>query len=308
MKEYSGVGDIKEPLKNTVVTIGNFDGLHRGHQELFRLIKKKAADLNAATMAITFNPHPLKCIDPENHPPIITLHEQKKELIEKKGIDYLLTIPFSKEFANLTAIEFIEDILIKKLDVKAVAVGKDYMFGKKRQGNVALLKKYGEKFGFEVILPDWIKIEKERISSTLIRKAVQNGEMGKARSMLGRFYQIKGTIVHGRHRGNKIGFPTANLQLIDELCPKMGVYAVTAELDSKFFQGVANIGYSPTFEDHLFTIEVHLLGFEGDIYGETLKVNFIKRLRGEKKFNNIDELSSQIAMDVDYAKAIIEKL
>ncbi|MGM0417448.1 MAG: bifunctional riboflavin kinase/FAD synthetase [Thermodesulfobacteriota bacterium] len=304
MTEYIGLEEIKKPLENRIVTIGNFDGVHKGHQELMRLAVEKGKKTGFKTIAVTFDPHPIKFIKPEKHPPIITLREQKTELIKKTGIDEVLTIEFSKDFANLTAIEFIEDILVKKLGTKAVVVGNDYMFGKNRKGNIDLLKEYGKKYGFEVIIPEWITLGTKRISSTLIREAVENGDLESARTMLGRDYQIRGTVVHGRNRGNKIGFPTANLDLIDELCPKMGVYAVIPEIDGQKYHGVANIGYSPTFDDHKFTVEVHFLDFTEDLYAKQIKVNFIERLRGEKKFSGIEELSEQIAKDVEKAKNI----
>jgi riboflavin kinase/FMN adenylyltransferase len=308
MTDYIGLEDIKKPLENRIVTIGNFDGVHKGHQELMRLAVEKGKKTGYKTLAVTFDPHPIKFIKPEKHPPIITLREQKAELIKNTGIDEVLTIEFSKDFANLTASEFIENILVKKLGVKAVIVGNDYMFGKNRKGDTELLKKYGEKYGYEVIIPEWITLGTKRISSTLIREAVETGDLESARSMLGRDYQIRGKVVHGRNRGNKLGFPTANLDLLDELCPAMGVYAVVPEIDGKKYQGVANIGYSPTFDDHKFTVEVHFLDFTEDLYGKKIKVNFIERLRGEKKFSGIEELSDQITKDVKNARQILGKI
>ncbi len=308
MTEYSGLENIEKPLENTIITIGNFDGVHKGHQELLGLAIKKAYETGCTPIACTFDPHPVKYMNPENHPPVITPHEQKKELIKKYGIQNILTIKFSEKFANISAHDFIEGILSNKLGARYVVVGRDFKFGKNRTGNIETLREYGKKYGFELILPDWIKFDDQRISSTLIRQAVSQGEMEKARSMLGRYYQIKGKVVHGRKRGDKIGFPTANLDLVDELCPKMGVYSVIAELNEKKYSGVANIGYSPTFDDHKFTVEVHFLDFKGDLYEKDIKVNFIKRLRGEIKFSGIDELSKQITKDVQNTKKILESI
>lgn len=308
MTEYYGLEQIKENNDNTIVTIGNFDGVHKGHQELIKLTVEKGKEKNLKTMAITFDPHPIKCIKPGDHPPIITPLEQKIELLKYFGIDDILVIEFSKEFANLTAVEFTEDILVNILKVKGIVVGKDYMFGKNRKGNIELLKEYGKKYEFDVFIPEFATFSDKRISSTLIRKSVMGGKLDEAKSMLGRFYQIRGTVVHGRNRGNKIGFPTANLELIDELCPKMGVYAVVPEIEGVKYKGVANIGYSPTFGDHKFTVEVHFIDFKEDLYGRKIKVNFIQRLRGEKKFSGIEELSQQISKDVMNAKEILSEL
>jgi riboflavin kinase/FMN adenylyltransferase len=308
MTEYYGLEQLKGNTSGTIVTIGNFDGVHQGHQELIKLAIEKGKEKNLRTMAVTFDPHPIKCIKPGDHPPIITPLEQKIELLNHFGIDDILVIEFSNEFANLTAAEFTEDILVNILKVKGIVVGKDYMFGKNRKGNINLLKEYGQKHGFEVFVPEFVKFSEKRISSTLIRKAVMNGRLDEAKSMLGRFYQIRGTVVHGRNRGNKIGFPTANLELIDELCPKTGVYAVIPEIDGIKYKGVANIGYSPTFDDHKFTVEVHFIDFREDLYGRKIKVNFIQRLRGEKKFSGIEELSQQISKDVLQAQEIVSSI
>lgn len=308
MKEFSGVGEIKEPFKKSVVTIGNFDGVHLGHQELLSRAIEKSKELDAPSIAITFDPHPLKSIRPDNPPSLITIHSQKKKLIEENGIENLLTICFSSEFANLGAIEFIEDILIKKLNAKAVIVGRDYMFGKNRQGNIDLLAEYGKKYDYELILPEWIKFQGERISSTLVRKAVMDGKLDHAKSMLGRFYRINGEVIHGRDRGGKkLGFPTANIELADELCPKTGVYAVKVFLENQMYQGVANIGYSPTFDDHKFTVEVHILDFDEDIYGKKIRVDFVERLRGEVKFSGLNQLSAQIKEDALMARKILSE-
>jgi riboflavin kinase/FMN adenylyltransferase len=223
----------------------------------------------------------------------------------------LLCIPFDKAFAAITARQFVEDILVKTIGLKAIVIGKDYSFGKDRQGNVAFLKQYAEAFGYEVIVTDWIQGSRrkaDRISSTRIRETVMNGQVEEMVALLGRYYQIRGKVVSGRNRGGRLlGFPTANIHLMDELCPKAGVYAVTVECRGKKYQGVANIGYSPTFDDHLFTVEVHLLDFKGDLYDQELRVNFIARIRDEKKFSGIDELSAQIAKDIQTGRDIFSR-
>ncbi|MFC1858867.1 bifunctional riboflavin kinase/FAD synthetase [Thermodesulfobacteriota bacterium] len=308
MKIIENLDAIREPFKNAVVTIGNFDGVHIGHQSLFHLVVEKADAIKGTSIAMTFEPHPLRVIKQNTHLPFITLYEQKTELIKSTGIDVLICIPFTREFAGLTATEFVADILVKQIGMKAIVVGKDYTFGKDREGNLDFLKTSSGDLGFEVIVLDWIQSAKwpERISSTRIRELVQEGEIEKAQKLLGRHYQIRGTVTAGRDRGGKLlGFPTANINLHDELCPKAGVYAVTVEFLNKKYKGVANIGYSPTFGDHLFTLEVHLLDFTENIYGKKILVNFIKRLRDEIKFSGISDLSEQIKKDIAEARQIL---
>lgn len=303
---------IKEPYTNAVVTVGNFDGVHIGHQALFHSVVEHAHHINGTAVAMTFDPHPMKVLSSEGQPPKITLAEQKVELIEKTGIDVLVCIPFTKTFAAITAQSFIEDLMIKKLGMRAIVVGKDYSFGRNREGDLDMLQRMGADLGFEVMVIDWIhgaNGKARRISSTQIRQSVMAGDMEEAKRMLGRYYQIRGIVAGGRNRGGRLlGFPTANINLQDELCPKTGIYAVTVEHDGVSYPGVANIGYSPTFDDHLFTIEVHLIDFDKDIYSDRIRVNFIRRLRDEIKFESIDALSAQIKKDVDHARAILSEL
>ncbi len=305
------INKITKPYKNAVITIGNFDGVHLGHQALFHNLIEKAIALNGTSIAMTFEPHPIRVLKKNNHPPLITLYEQKVELIEKAGLDVLICIPFTQEFAAIPAKEFVEDILVKRIGIKAIAVGKDYTFGKNREGNLGLLKTLGNQCGFEVIVIDELHISNtypERISSTKIRELVMAGKVAESKKLLGRYYQIRGKVEVGRDRGGKLlGFPTANINLYDELRPKIGVYAVIVECKGENFKGVANIGYSPTFDDYIFTVEAHLLDFKENIYGQKIRVNFIDRLRDEKKFSNISELSEQIKKDIIKARKILSK-
>ncbi len=309
MKVFNHLDQIKEPFKYAVITIGNFDGVHIGHQALFHEAIEKAEAIGGTSVAMTFEPHPLRVMKQNNHPPLITLYEQKSELIERTGIDVLICVPFTLEFAALSAEQFIKDLLVQKIGMKAIVVGQDYSFGKNRQGDLNLLKSYGPECGFEVIVAGWIKSARalaERISSTRIRQLVMDGRMEQAEKMLGRNYQIRGKVVAGRDRGGKLlGIPTANINLHDELCPKTGIYAVTVECEGKHLPGVANIGYSPTFEDHEFTVEVHILDFNENIYDKKIRVNFIKRIRDEIKFSSIDELIDQIKIDIAAAREIL---
>jgi riboflavin kinase/FMN adenylyltransferase len=311
MKLITDLNDIREPFKNAVITIGNFDGVHIGHQALFHEAIEKADAIDGTSVAMTFEPHPMRILKQNNHPPLITLYEQKAELIERTGIDVIICVPFTKEFASLTAREFIEDLLIKKIGMKAIVVGEDYSFGKNREGDLELLKTFSQEMNFEVLVADWIKMSRslpDRISSTKVRELVMAGQMEEAQKMLGRHYQIRGVVVTGRDRGGKLlGIPTANINLHDELCPKTGIYAVTVEWQDRQLKGVANIGYSPTFDDHEFTVEVHILDFDQDIYDQKIRVNFIQRIRDEKKFSDISELIDQIHDDIAAARNIFAK-
>ena len=310
MELIENLDQINYPFKNTVITIGNFDGVHKGHQSLFRQVMKKAEQINGTSVAMTFDPHPLKALGISG-PALITRRDQKIELIEKCGIDILLCIPFDKAFAAITAHDFIEKILVNKIGMKAIIIGADYLFGKDRQGNIELLKKEEGRLGFETIVSPWINntgSDLERISSTRIREIVMEGKVDQAMKYLGRHYQIRGKVIKGRKRGGtQLGFPTANIKLHDELCPKIGVYAVNVETIKGNFWGVANIGFAPTFGDQMFTIEVHILDFNHDIYDTRIRVNMVKKLRDEKKFSSIQELSQQIKKDIKITKDILEK-
>jgi riboflavin kinase/FMN adenylyltransferase len=309
MKIIDRLENITQPFKNAVITIGNFDGVHIGHQALFHEVVEKADAIGGTSIAITFEPHPMRVLQKSSTLPLITVYEQKNELIARAGIDVLICIPFTRDFASLSAEAFIKDLLIKKIGMRAVVVGKDYTFGRNREGNLSMLQSYASRLGYEVIVADWIKAEQkldDRISSTRIRELIMAGEVEAARKMLGRHYQIRGLVVKGRDRGGKLlGIPTANINLQDELCPKTGIYAVTVEHDRQLYRGVANIGYSPTFDDNLFTIEVHLLNFTKDIYGEKIRINFIQRIRDEKKFAGIADLKEQIHQDIKAAQKIL---
>ena len=311
MKVFDHLDQIKEPFKRAVITIGNFDGVHIGHQALFHEVIEKAAAIDGTSVAMTFEPHPMRVLRQNNHPPLITLYEQKAELIEHTGIDVLICVPFTLEFAALSAERFIKNLLVQKIGMQAIVVGEDYSFGKNREGNIEMLRSYAQQYGFEVIVAGWVRSARamqDRISSTRIRELIIDGLMEQAEKMLGRSYQIRGRVVTGRDRGGKVlGIPTANINLNDELCPKTGIYAVTVEFNGEKYKGVANIGYSPTFDDHQFTVEVHILDFSDNIYGKKIRVNFVKRIRDEKKFSSISDLIDQIKLDIVAGREILSK-
>ncbi len=304
--------NITKPFKNAVITIGNFDGVHRGHRALFQKVIEKARAIGGTAIAMTFEPHPIRVLKNNGQPPLITLYEQKVELVEKIGVEVMICIHFTPEFAALTAREFVEDLLVKLIVMKAIVVGEDYTFGKNREGDLGLLKTFAQKMRFEVIAVDPVQVISaipERISSTRIRELINAGRVDAAEKLLGRHYQIRGIVVSGRNRGgNVVGFPTANIHLHDELCPKTGIYAVIVEFKGQIYQGVANIGFSPTFEDHEFTVEVHILDFNENVYNKKIRINFVKRIRAEIKFSGVAELSQAIRKDVDDTRAILSGL
>ncbi len=309
MRLIENLEDITAPFEKAVITIGNFDGVHIGHQALFHEVIERADAVGGTSIAMTFEPHPVRALKQNGHPPLITLCEQKVELIGNSSIDVVIVVPFTREFASLTAREFVADVLIDRIGMSTIVVGRDYTFGKGREGNLALLDTFSKELGFELVVTDWIQstqTSRGRISSTKIRELVSEGQLTQATQLLGRHYQIRGTVATGRDRGGKLlGFPTANIKLVDELCPKMGVYAVTVECRGQQYYGVANIGYSPTFDDFEFTVEAHILDFDDNIYGEKIRVNFIRRIRAEIKFSNISELSEQIEKDIQKARELL---
>ena len=309
MELIKHIDKIEKPYKNAVITIGNFDGVHLGHQALFHEVIEKAEAINGTSIVLTFEPHPVRVLKQNGNLSLITIYAQKIELIENSGVDVLICVPFTKEFATISAKAFVQDVLLKSIGMKAIVVGKDYTFGKNREGNIDLLKIYAKNLGFEVIVADWIHTSKNwpgRISSTRTRELIMEGKVDEAQKLLGRYYQIRGEVTTGRNRGGKLlGFPTANIIPENELCPKNGIYAVTVEYSGKIYQGVANIGFSPTFDDHIFSVEVHILDFNENIYGKKIRVNFVQRIRGEKKFSSISELSDQIKKDIVKARNIL---
>lgn len=298
---------LKKPLRNPVLTIGIFDGVHRGHLVLFDKVKERAKAIGGESVVMTFEPHPLKVMKSGNGPRLITPIKQKLELISMVRIDVIFCLTFTPQFATVSAEDFVRDILVDKLGIREIVVGYDYTFGYKRQGNISLLQEMGDKLGFRVHVVDAVYLEGALVSSTSIRKLIQEGNLSDAKKSLGRDYQIRGIVVKGDNRGGRLlGFPTANLKLIDELIPKVGVYAVMVIINDRTYYGVTNIGRNPTFGDHALSVETHLFDFYGDILGKTIRVNFFHRLRDEKTFCNARELSDQIVQDIKQAKDLFK--
>ena len=300
--------NLPEDIKNPVVTIGNFDGVHWAHQAIFKKVIERAKDLNGTSVVITFEPHPIKVMSPDKARPLITLLEQKGELVINQGIDIFLLIKFTREFAAIPARDFVKDILVGKLGIKEIVVGYDYAFGYRREGNIKLLKEMGQQFNFEVHQVGTVYVGNSLVSSTSIRNLIMDGRVSEAKRLLGRNYQIRGEVIRGRDRGGPLlGYPTANLRLVDELIPKEGVYIVTVDLDGKIYQGLTNIGYNPTFKDKTLSVEAHIFDLSADILKKKIKINFISHLRDEITFASVKELSKQISRDIKQAREFFSK-
>lgn len=306
MKIYRQIEDITQPFANACVTIGNFDGVHYGHQQLFATVVDKARALGGTSVVITFDPHPLQVLLPGGIK-LISTYRQKEELIELSGIDILLVIPFTREFAATTADAFVAELLVKRIGVKELVVGYDYAFGKGRSGNIDFLKRQGHIHDFPVTVVEACYLGDQLVSSTKIRQLVKEGEMAAARHLLGRYYQIRGTVRVGKQRGGKvIGFPTANLSFNEEdLVPKHGVYVAQVCSDGQEYGGILNIGYNPTFGEEQLVAETHIFDFNKDIYGKPIKVNLLQFLRAEETYPGPKELTKQIVRDVALAKKIL---
>jgi riboflavin kinase/FMN adenylyltransferase len=298
MNIYNSVDKIEKD-ENTVLTIGTFDGIHKGHKVLFKKVKEYSSLHGLRNVVITFEPHP-RTVVTNQKVKLLTTMEEKSEELKRIGIQNLLVINFSKEFSQQTSEKFITDVVHGKVGVKHIIVGHDHKFGKNRDGNDNELIRLGKQYGFSVECVPPVKYGEEIISSTKVRNALLNGEVEKANNFLGRNYSFSGKVVKGVSRGTILGFPTANIDVsdADKLIPKNGVYIVRALVENKIVFGIMNIGMRPTFADTLdVVIEVHLLNFNEDIYDKKIKVELLKRLRDETKFANKEELIYQIGKD-----------
>lgn len=305
MRLIRGVKKIKN-IKSSIVTIGNFDGVHKGHQKVLTAAKDRAAKLKLPAVVYTFEPHPLKVIAPHKSPPLLTTLEDKIRLIKASGMDYLVLAKFTKEFASQHPAEFVRDVLVNELKAREVWIGHDYAFGRGKCGTVEHLKEMGKSFGFHVQVIPAYKKRGVIVSSSKIREYIMDGKVKEAEGFLARPYSISGKVIKGRNIGKHLGFPTANISVHNEIIPKDGIYAVRVFLGNKTYKGAANIGFAPTFHNKKRAVEAHIIGFNGNIYGRKLKIEFIKRLRGEKVFKNIHELAIQIKQDVEKIKRILK--
>ncbi len=305
MRIIRGLEDVKKaPLKDPVVTLGNFDGVHLGHQAIFKAVAARAFDTGGASVVFTFEPHPLKVLAPHRSPRLLCTFREKMEQIEAAGVDAVICARFTPQFASQNPGDFVDNVLVGAIGVKDLFVGHDYAFGRDRKGDAAFLREAGARRGFGVHVVAPVKVEGILVSSTKIRQLIMDGEVCLASKLLGRPYSIEGTVIPGHSRGRDIGFPTANITTPNELAPKEGVYAVSVDVEGRLYIGAANIGRNPTFGDEATSYEVHLLDYEGDLYGKFIKMKFIKRVRDEVRFGGAHELAGQIKRDVERVRAI----
>jgi riboflavin kinase/FMN adenylyltransferase len=294
--------DIKKNHKNSVVAIGNFDGLHVGHKKVLQEAKQEAKKNNLKFGLITFEPAPTMFFNKtiKNHR--INSLNQKIYFLKQINLDFLIIIKFNKIFSNLSAEGFIKNILFKKLKSKYIFVSKNFKFGKKRFGNVITLKNFEKKYFYKTVITSPHRKKKQIVSSSLIRKIIYQGRVKEAKKLLGRTWSIEGVVIKGAQRGRKIGFPTCNIKLNSYTIPKLGVYSVWVQIDNLKKKGIANIGYRPTFSGKSLLLEVNIFGIKRNLYKKILKISFIKFIRAEKKFKNINELTIQIKKDIESAK------
>lgn len=307
MKVYYNIKEI-ETINNPVVTIGTFDGLHKGHVEILELLKKIARDINGETVIITFHPHPRKVLYPDDDTlKLLTTFQEKLQLFEDIGIENVLVLAFRQEISELEPEDFVKDILVNAIGSKHLVIGHDHRFGKNRKGDFNTMMHLSEEYDFVVEeIPPFL-VQGITVSSTKIRNALTiDIDLQKANHLLGRKYSLTGKVVEGNKNGRKLGFPTCNLYIedINKLIPENGVYAAEASVSGKQLRAVVNIGNRPTFNLTGIVVEAHLLNFDGDLYGQELKLEFIERLRDEQKFENLDALKIQIGNDIEVAEKI----
>jgi riboflavin kinase/FMN adenylyltransferase len=302
MQIFRHYDQVPDSARGATVAIGNFDGVHKGHQALLRHAKALGGKLGV----LVFEPHPQEFFKPDTPRFRLTPFRAKARLLEHSGVDLLFALHFDAAFASLSADEFIEKVLVKGLGVRHVIVGEDFCFGKGRKGNLALLQQRGKELGFGVTTFELVgEGESSKISSTSIREALRDGKPEVAASLLGHPWTVEGRVESGDQRGRTIGFPTANVSLEGYLEPALGVYAVRVELAGQHYGGVANFGRRPTFDKKDVLLEVHIFDYQGDAYGQPIVVSFISFLRHEMKFAGLDALKAQIAKDSEKARALL---
>ena len=302
MRIYKGIDELGD-FKNSVVTIGTFDGAHKGHQKILSRLNDRAKETDGESILFTFYPHPRMIVFPETHNlKLLQTIEEKIESLASFGLDNLIIYPFTKDFSRLTAFEFVRDILVEKLKVKTLVIGYDHQFGRNREGDLEFLKETAKIFDFEVEEISAEEVQEVNVSSTKIRQSLNNGNIERANEFLGRPFLCTGTVVEGKRLGRELGFPTLNIQLNNEhkILPKDGVYAVQVKIGEASFNGMMNIGQNPTVQndaDQEKKIEVHIFDFDKEVYGAEVKVFFEKYIRDEKTFSNLGELKSQLIQD-----------
>jgi riboflavin kinase / FMN adenylyltransferase len=297
-----------EIARPTVLTLGVFDGLHLGHQLIMRTVVERARAAAAVPTVITFEPHPRAVLHPESAPPLLQTFDQKIEALGVLGIQQTIVIHFDEVFSQIRAEDFLRDVVMDRLQAKEVYLGRGFAFGHNREGNIELLRKISSQLGFIADEVAEVGLRGQRVSSSRIRELLLKGQVNLARRMLGRPYGVEGPVVHGAERGTQIGFPTANIHPHNRVIPRGGVYVTATLIDGQWRRSVTNIGTRPTFESGpASSVETYVLNWSGDLYGDVVRVRFLHRLRDEKKFGSIDELTSQIKHDVTRAARYFER-
>ena len=308
MRIIRGTKNIIGPIPYPVMAIGNFDGVHVGHQILFRKTAELALAYGGTSIAFTFEPHPLKIIAPGKAPPLLTHFKKKMELIESCGVNMVICADFTRKFADQQPRDFSRNILFEKIAVKEIVVGFDYAFGRGREGTIPYLEKMGEEFGFQVHVVEPFKLKGHTVSSSHVRELIEAGQVESASQFLGRDYSIIGPVISGYKTGQAIGFPTANIDTSKVQIPGTGVYAVLVVYENKSYNAVANIGFNPTFNRDRLSVEVHIFDFNQVIYHHEIEVQFMARIRSELTFKSADDLVVQIKQDIDKAKKILREM
>jgi len=295
-------------FNNPVLTTGTFDGVHKGHRAILREVVNHASQVSGESVLLTFEPHPRKLLFPDQPLGIITPLSEKMQLITATGIQHIVVVPFTKEFASLSAQEYIRNFMVDIFHPHSIVIGYDHRFGHDRKGDIKLLEYYADEYQYELIEIPAQLIEDAAVSSTKIRHAITDGHMEEASHMLGRDYALKGTVVHGNKLGRKLGYPTANLHPLDpdQIIPALGIYAIRATHNGISYNGMLSIGYNPTVTDKKERrIEANLFHFGQDIYGDTLEIQFIKKLRDEQKFDSLEALKAQLHLDKEAVSLLI---
>lgn len=309
MELIRGLHNLRAEHHGCVATIGNFDGVHLGHQAVLGELADKGAQLGLPTVVITFEPQPREYFSPETSPPRLTRFREKMKVLQRFSVDRVLCLPFNRRLASLTAQQFVQKVLLDGLGVRFLVIGDDFRFGADRQGDFDMLKQVGKEHGFDVVSMHTFALMKQRVSSTRIREALGDGDMELAEQLLGRPYRMCGRVVHGDKRGRSIGFPTANIRMHRIHAPVDGVYAVEMfGIEGEPVRGVANIGKRPTVDGTRALLEVHLFDFSGDIYNRHVQVDFLHRIREERKFESFDALKLQIEKDREAALAFFKQI
>ncbi len=308
MSETNDVSSLPPNVEGTVITVGTFDGVHRGHQDVLARLVAAAHAADLPSLLVTFDPHPLEVVNPTAAPSLLTVGDEKLEVLAESGVDYVAIIPFTRHFASFDAPRFVDEVLVDRYRVRQLLMGHDHGFGRNRAGDESTLRSLGSSRGFTVdVIEPVMAAHGQPVSSTAIRRAIAGGDLDKARAGLGRPYAVGGRVVHGEKRGRLLGFPTINVPLPSrrKLLPPEGVYAVRVQTPLGAFGGMLNLGGRPTFGDESPNLEAHLFDAEGELYGRRVRIDFLARLRDTRRFDSVDALRQQLAEDEREARNVL---